>query len=69
MNCIAAMRFPRQEYWSGLPFPSPGDLPDPEMLYILIEMEGKQVYSFVSTQQIVHMYILLPVNYTSLKLF
>ena len=19
----------RQEYWSGLPFPSPGDLPDP----------------------------------------
>ena len=21
--------FPRQEYWSGLPFPSPGDLPDP----------------------------------------
>ena len=21
--------FPRQKYWSGLPFPSPGDLPDP----------------------------------------
>ena len=21
--------FPRQEYWSGLPFSSPGDLPDP----------------------------------------
>ena len=21
--------FPRKEYWSGLPFPSPGDLPDP----------------------------------------
>ena len=21
--------FPQQEYWSGLPFPSPGDLPDP----------------------------------------
>ena len=21
--------FPRQEYWSGLPFPSPEDLPDP----------------------------------------
>ena len=21
--------FPRQEYWSGLPFPSPGDLPKP----------------------------------------
>ena len=23
------MGFPRQECWSGLPFPSPGDLPDP----------------------------------------
>ena len=23
------MGFPRQEYWSGSPFPSPGDLPDP----------------------------------------
>ena len=24
-----SMGFPRQEYWSGLPFPSAGDLPDP----------------------------------------
>ena len=24
-----SMEFPRQEYWSGLPFPSPGDLPRP----------------------------------------
>ena len=23
------MGFPRQEYWSGLPFPFPGGLPDP----------------------------------------
>ena len=23
------MVFPTQEYWSGLPFPTPGDLPDP----------------------------------------
>ena len=23
--------FPMQEYWSGLPFPSPGDLPDPRI--------------------------------------
>ena len=23
------MGFSRQEYWSGFPFPSPGDLPDP----------------------------------------
>ena len=24
-----AMEFPRQEYWSGLPFPAPGNLPNP----------------------------------------
>ena len=31
MTCQAPlfMSFPRQEYWSGLPFPSPGALPDP----------------------------------------
>ena len=33
MNRIAcqaplSMGFPRQEYWIGLPFPSPGDLPN-----------------------------------------
>ena len=26
-----SMGFSRQEYWSGLPFSSPGDLPDPEI--------------------------------------
>ena len=26
-----SMGFSRQEYWSGWPFPSPGDLPDPGM--------------------------------------
>ena len=34
MDCRAcqaspSMEFSRQEYWSGLPFPSPGDLSDP----------------------------------------
>ena len=24
-----SIRFSRQDYWSGLPFPFPGDLPDP----------------------------------------
>ena len=36
MDCTArqallSMGFSRQGYWSGLPFPSPGDLPDPEI--------------------------------------
>ena len=26
-----SMAFSQQKYWSGLPFPSPGDLPDPGM--------------------------------------
>ena len=34
MHCVAhkaplSMGFSRQKYWSGLPFPSPGDLPHP----------------------------------------
>ena len=34
MDCVAwqaplSMGFPREEYWGGLPFPSPGDLPNP----------------------------------------
>ena len=28
-NAPPSMGFSRQEYWSVLPFPSPGDLPDP----------------------------------------
>ena len=29
-----SMGFPRQEYLSGLPFPSPGDLPDPGIEHV-----------------------------------
>ena len=28
-QALFSMGFPRQEYWSELLFPSPGDLPDP----------------------------------------
>ena len=28
-QALLSMRFSRQGYWSGLPFPFPGDLPDP----------------------------------------
>jgi len=33
--------FPRQKYWSGLPFPSPGDLPDPEMEPASLALAGR----------------------------
>ena len=30
-QALLSMGFSRQEYWSEWPFPSPGDLPDPEI--------------------------------------
>ena len=47
-----SMGFSRQEYWSGLPFPSPGDLPDPgteprspslQTDSLLNELQGNQI--------------------------
>ena len=35
-----SMGFSRQEYWSGLPFPSPGTLPDPG-----IELRSPALYT------------------------
>ena len=35
------MEFSRQEYWSGLPFPSPGDLPNPETEPTSPALEGR----------------------------
>ena len=49
-----SMEFSRQEYWNGLPFPSPGDLPDSgiEPKYpalqadaLLSEPPGKSMYT------------------------
>ena len=34
-QALLSMGFSRQEYWSGLPFPSPGDLPDPAIETLL----------------------------------
>ena len=33
-----SVEFSRQEYWSGLPFPSPGDLPDPGIKHRTLEL-------------------------------
>ena len=56
------MGFPRQEYWSGLPFPSSGDLPDPgikpgsptlEADALTSEPPGKMEVSLSKRQQLV----------------
>ena len=36
-----SMGFPRQEYWSGLPSPSPGDLPHPGIDPVSPALVGK----------------------------
>jgi len=37
----SVLGFPRQEYCNGLPFPSPGDLPDPEIKPVTPVMAGR----------------------------
>ena len=36
-----SMEFSRQEYWSGLPFPSPGDLSDPQIQPLSLALAGR----------------------------
>jgi len=36
-----SMGFPRQGYWSGLPFPSPGDHPNPEIKLTFPALAGR----------------------------
>ena len=36
-----SMGFSRQDYWSGLPFPSPGDIPDPSIKPVSPALTGK----------------------------
>ena len=52
LQASLSMRFSRQEYWSGLPFPSPEDLPDPGIEHwspalqadsLLFELQGLSV--------------------------
>ena len=37
----SVLGFPRQEYWSGLPFPSPRDLPDPGIKLASVALAGR----------------------------
>ena len=45
LQALLLMGFPRQEYKSGLPFPSPGDLPDPEikLASLCVSHVGRQI--------------------------
>ena len=39
-QALLSMEFSKQGYWSGLPFPSPGDLPDPGIKPTSLELAG-----------------------------
>ena len=47
-----SMGFSRQEYWSGLPFPSPGDLPDPGLNLGLLHSRQTLLSEAMETNQI-----------------
>ena len=58
--------FFRQEYWSGLPFPSPGDLPDPGIKprssalqadSLLLSHTHTHTHTFVVVQSISHVWL------------
>ena len=40
-----SMKFSRQEYWNGLPFPSPGDLPNPGIKPVSSALEADALIS------------------------
>ena len=50
------MQFSRHEYWSGLPFPSPGDLPNPGIELGSPELAGRFLTVWATREA--HIYIL-----------
>ena len=61
------MGFPRQEYWSRLPFPSPGDLPDPGMESTSPESSALQTNSLPLSQQGTPLLALIAIDMRPLK--
>ena len=44
-----SMAFPRQEYWSGSPFPPPGDLPAPKIKLTFLKSPALAGRSFTTS--------------------
>ena len=63
-----SMEFSRQEYWSGLPFPTPGGLPDPGIKAVSCSScTGGQILYNCATWE-AYTWSVLCVNYTSIEL-
>ena len=68
------MEFSKQEYWSGLPFPSPGDLLNPgiepgspalQADALLSEPPGKPTYIYIYICICIYIYIYISVQFSS----
>ena len=46
-----SMGFSRKEYWSGVPFPYPGNIPDPEIEPRSPTLQADSLPSWIQTQQ------------------
>ena len=69
-----SVRFLRQEYWNGLPFPSPGDLPNPgikpsspalQVDYLTTEPQGKLISYYSHVQTLTSKYVLISYTFLS----
>ena len=54
-----SITFPRQEFWSELPFPSPGDLPDPGIKPVSPTVAGRFFITEPSEKTILNTYFSL----------
>ena len=69
-----SIEFSKQEYWSGFPFPSPGDLADPEMVsassalagrFFTPELPGSPSTSWCSLKNVARVHISVKSQQTS----
>ena len=73
-QALPSMGFSRQEYCSGLPFPSPGDLPDPgieprspalQADFLWLSHQGSHQFIYNIKFLFWDLYVLYPVRYNS----
>ena len=56
------MRFPKQKYWSGLPFSSPGDLSQPREWTRVSRIAGRLLSIWASREALATLFVLLPIR-------
>ena len=60
MGYSLSIGFPSQEYWSGSPFPSPGDLPNPGIEPGSTALRADSLLTFLF-KVIIDMYVLMAI--------